>query len=193
MPPFSVKTLKYQFIRVVSSWQLDETYVKMNGKWFYLYRAIDKYGDTLDVYFSPKRNRHSSYEFLKRVLKPYPSERQPKILNTDKHEAYGYAIARLIKKGKLRADAKQRQVKTLNNRIESEHTPIKKLIVAAGGFKSAKRAWSTLQGFETLRKLNKGQFDEWLRRYEPECRVRERSAFINQLFNVETVLARNIQ
>lgn len=84
---------------------------------------------------------------------------------------------------------KQRQVKTLNNQIESDHAPIKKLIIATGGFKSAKRAWSTLQGFETLRKLNKGQFDEWLRRYEPEFRVRERSAFMNRLFNVETVLA----
>lgn len=106
-----------------------------------------------------------------------------------KHASYGYAIARLIKEGKLRADAKQRQIKHLNNRIESDHAPIKKLIVATGGFKSAKRAWSTIQGFETLRKLNKGQFDEWLRRDEPEFRVWERSAFINHLFNVETVFA----
>jgi hypothetical protein len=63
------------------------------------------------------------------------------------------------------------------------------LIVATCGFKIAKRAWATIQGFETLRKLNKGQFDEWLRRDEPEFRVRERSAFMNRLFNVETVLA----
>ncbi|NIA76772.1 DDE-type integrase/transposase/recombinase, partial [Providencia rettgeri] len=90
---------------------------------------------------------------------------------------------------KLRADVKQRQIKTLNNRIESDHAPIKKLIVATGGFKSAKRAWPTLQGFETLRKLNKGQFDEWLHRDAPEFRVQERSAFMNRLFNVETVLA----
>lgn len=115
--------------------------------------------------------RLCAYEFLKRVLKPYPSERQPKTLNTDKHAAYGYAIVRLIKEGKLRADVTQRQVKTLNNRIESDHAPIKKLIVATGGFKSAKRAWRTIQSFETLRKLNKGQFDEWLCRYEPEYRV----------------------
>ena len=188
-PILRKKLKKYQFIRAVSSWQLDETYVKVNGKWFYLYRAIDKYGDTLDVYFSPKRNHYAAYDFLKRVLKPYRSERQPKTLNTDKHAAYGYAIARLIKEGKLRADVKQRQIKTLNNRIESDHAPIKKLIMATGGFKSAKRAWSTLQGFETLRKLNKGQFDEWLRCDEPEFRVRERSAFMNRLFNVETILA----
>lgn len=50
----------------------------------------------------------------------------------------------------------------------------------------AKRAWSTIQGFETLRKLNKGQFDEWLRHDEPEFRVRERSAFMNRLFNLVT-------
>ncbi len=61
--------------------------------------------------------------------------------------------------------------------------------MATGGFKSAKRAWSTLQEFETLRKLNKGQFDDWLRRDEAKFRVRERSAFMNRLFNVETVLA----
>lgn len=140
---------KYQFIRTVSSWQLDETYVKVNGKWFYLYRAIDKYGNTLDIYFSPKRNRHTAYEFLKRVLKPYTAERQPKTLNTDKHAAYGYAIARLIKEGKLCNDVKQRQIKALNNRIESDHAPIKKLIFATGGFKSAKWAWSTIQEFET--------------------------------------------
>ncbi len=45
-----------------------------------------------------------------------------------------------------------------------------------GEGKIAKRAWATIQGFETLRKLNKGKFDEWLRRDELEFRVRERSA-----------------
>ena len=63
-PVLRKKLKKYQFIRTVTSWQLDETYVKVNGKWFYLYRAIDKHGDTLDIYFSPKRNRHAAYEFL---------------------------------------------------------------------------------------------------------------------------------
>lgn len=52
-----------------------------------------------------------------------------------------------------------RQVKYLNNGIESDHAPIKKLTVATDGFKLRKRAWSTLQGFESLRMINKGQFD----------------------------------
>jgi IS6 family transposase len=131
-PILRQKLRRYQFTHTDSSWQLDETYIKVNEKWFYLYRAINKHGTTLDFYFSPKRNKNAAYQFLKRVLKPYPVERQPKILNTDKHSSYGYAITRLIKEGKLRDDAKQRQVKYLNNRIESDHAPIKKLVKAYG-------------------------------------------------------------
>ncbi len=54
------KLRHYQFINTDSSWQLDETYVKVKGKWFYFYRAIDKQGNTLDFYFSKKRNNHFS-------------------------------------------------------------------------------------------------------------------------------------
>jgi IS6 family transposase len=112
---------------------------------------------------------------------------QPKTLNTDKHSSYANAIARLTKEGRLRADVEKRQVKCLNNGIESDHAPIKKLTVATGGFKIRKRAWSTLQGFESLRMINKGQFDLWLRNDEHKTLVRERSAFMNRLFNVEVV------
>ncbi|AAS58575.1 integrase core domain protein [Yersinia pestis PY-66] len=91
---------RYQFTDADSSWQLDEIYIRVNGKWFYLYRAINKHGTTLDFYFSPKRNKNTAYPFIKRVLKPYSVERQPKILNTDKHSSYGYAITRLMKEGK---------------------------------------------------------------------------------------------
>ncbi|MBF4401697.1 DDE-type integrase/transposase/recombinase, partial [Vibrio anguillarum] len=80
-----------------------------------------------------------------------------------------------------------RQVKYLNNGIESDHSPIKKLVVSTGGFKIRKRAWSTIEGFESLRMLNKGQFDFWLRHDERKTLVRERSAFMNRLFNVEVV------
>ena len=65
-------------------------------------------------------------------------------LNTDKHSSYANAIARLKKEGRLREDVEQRQVKYLNNGIESDHAPIKKLVVATGGFKIRKRAWSTI-------------------------------------------------
>ncbi len=109
-------------------------------------------------------------------------DKQPKTLNTDKHASYAHAIALLKKRGLLRKDVKHRQMKFLNNGIESDHAPIKKLIVATGGFKIQKRAWSTIQGFESLRMLNKGQFDFWLHHDERQTLVRERSAFMNHLF-----------
>ncbi|WP_305812742.1 IS6 family transposase [Photobacterium leiognathi] len=188
-PALRKKLHRYQFIRVDSSWQLDETYVKVKGKWFYLYRAINKQGETLDFYFSKKRNKYSAYQFLKRCLKYYPLDKQPKTLNTDKHSSYANAIARLKKEGYLRKDVKQRQVKYLNNGIESDHSPIKKLIMATSGFKVQKRAWATIQGFESMRMLNKGQFDFWLRHDEPKTKVRDRSAFMNSLFNVDAIYA----
>jgi transposase, IS6 family len=146
-----------------------------------------KQGETLDFYFSHKRNKEAAYQFLRRCLRYYDVDNQPNTLNTDKHSSYTNAIARLKKEGRLRADVEQRQVKCLNNGIESDHTPIKKLVVATGGFKIRKRAWSTIQGFESLRMLNKGQFDFWLRHDERKTLVRERSAFMNRLFNVEVV------
>ena len=88
----------------------------------------------------------------------------------------------------LRADVNQRQIKYLNNGTESDHVPIKKLIVAAGGFKVKKRAWSTIKGFESLRMLNKGQFDFWLRNDRRKTIVRERSDFITRLFNFTIII-----
>ncbi|GAD91202.1 hypothetical protein VHA01S_073_00140 [Vibrio halioticoli NBRC 102217] len=148
---------------------------------------MNKQGETLDFYFSQKRNKHAAYQFLKRCLRPYKQDKQPYTLNSDKHSSYAHPIARLKKEGRLREDVAHRQVKYLNNGIESDHTPIKKLIVATGGIKVRKRAWSTLEGFESLRMLNKGQFDSWLRTDNPKTRIWERSAFMNRLFNVEYV------
>lgn len=122
------------------------------------------------------------------MFKCYALDKKPKTLNTDKYASYAHAIALLKKRGLLRKDVKHRQVKFLNNGIESDHAPIKKLIVATGGFKRQKRAWSTIQGFESLRMLNKGQFDFWLRHDERKTLVRERAAFMNRLFNIDGIL-----
>ena len=66
---------------------------------------------------------------------------------------------------------------------------IKKLINARRVFRVRKRAWSTIQGYESLRMLNKGQFNFWLRRDERKTLVWKKSVFINLLFNVKTVFA----
>ena len=94
-PILRKKLRRHQFIRIDSSWQLDETYVKVKGKWHYLYRAINKQGETLDFDFSHKRNTEAAYLFLRRCLKYYDVDNQLKTLNTDKHSSYANAIARL--------------------------------------------------------------------------------------------------
>ncbi len=141
----------------------------------------------MDFYFSHKRNKDAAYQFLKRCLRYYDADTQPNTLNTDKHSSYAHAILRLKKEGRLRVDVEQRQMKYLNNGIDSDHASIKKLVVGTGSFKIRKRAWSTIQGFESLRMLNKGQFDFWLHHDDCKTLVRERSAFMNRLFNVEVI------
>ena len=50
------------------SWRVDETYVKVRGKWTYLYRAVDKFGNTIDFYLSPTRNSKAAKRFLDKAL-----------------------------------------------------------------------------------------------------------------------------
>ncbi len=63
-PILHKKLRRSQFTRIDSSWQLDETYVSVKGKWHYLYRAINKRGETVDFFFSHKRNKEVGYQFL---------------------------------------------------------------------------------------------------------------------------------
>ncbi len=67
-----------------SSWRVDETYVKVKGKWVYLYRAVDKYGDTIDFYLSQTRNAKAAKRFLGKALAGLNDWEKPLTINTDK-------------------------------------------------------------------------------------------------------------
>lgn len=139
------------------TWHIDETYVKVNGRWAYLYRAVDSVGHTLDFYLSPRRNSKAAYRFLTKLLrwrKPYQC---PRIINTDKAPAYGRALALLKQQGKCPPHVAHRQVKYLNNVIECDHGKLKRIIDATLGFKSLKTAYATIKGIEVMRALRKGQ------------------------------------
>src|SRR3546814_3721840 len=66
------------------SWRLDETYAKVRGKWTYLYRAVDKRGDTIDFYLSPTRSAKAAKRFLGKALRGLKHWEKPATLNTDK-------------------------------------------------------------------------------------------------------------
>lgn len=137
------------------SWRLDETYVKVRGKWTYLYRAVDKRGDTIDFYLSPTRSAKAAKRFLGKALRGLKHWEKPATLNTDKAPSYGAAITELKREGKLDRETAHRQVKYLNNVIEADHGKLKILIKPVRGFKSIPTAYATIKGFEVMRALRK--------------------------------------
>ncbi len=144
-----------------TTWYVDETYIKVKGKWKYLYRAVDKRGNTIDFYLSSTRNTKAAKRFLNKALRKLKECDQPKTINTDKNPTYNKAISELKLLNKCSDTLVHRQVKYLNNRIESDHGKLKRLINPTLGFKSMKTAYATIKGFEMMRMFKKGQLDKW--------------------------------
>jgi transposase, IS6 family len=138
-------------------WRVDETYVKVRGKWTYLYRALDKDGNTIDFFLSSTRNAKAAERFLGKALNGLKDWEKPEVINTDKAPTYGIAISELKTEGKCPQNTVHRQVKYLNNVIEADHGKLKQLIRPVRGFKTLKTAYATIKGFEVMRALRKGQ------------------------------------
>ena len=141
-----------------TTWHLDETYIKIKGCWNYLYRVINKRGETIDFYLSKSRDKNAAVAFLKKGVKSFKRSMLPLTINTDKHASYGKAIKSLKKSKELPKELVHRSVKYLNNRIESDHGKLKRLIKPTLGFKSFYSAKATIEGFELMRMFKKGQF-----------------------------------
>lgn len=166
------------------SWQVDETYVKVKGKWCYLYRALDKRGHTIDFYLSRTRNAKAAKRFLGKALKSLKSWDHPQTINTDKASAYVSALSDLKQEGKCPPKTEHKSVKYLNNRIEADHGKLKRLIKPTLGFKSLKTAFATIKGFEVMRMFRKGQFNKWI--WEENDLLGE-IRLINNQFGIYTV------
>lgn len=145
------------------SWRADETYVKVKGKWAYLYRAVDKRGCTIDFYLSPTRNTKTAKQFLSKSLKSIKPWVHSKIINTDKALTFGLAIAELQEEGKCPKNTVHRQVKYLNNIVEADHGKLKRLIKLLRGFKTIKTVYAMIKGFEIMRLFKKEQMYAWTR------------------------------
>ena len=128
------------------SWRIDETYVKVRGRWAYLYRAVDKFGDTIEFYLSATRNTKVAKRFLGKALKGCKDWELPEVLNTDEVPTYAAAIAELEAEGKCPKEMRHRQVKYLNNVVEAVHGKLEQLIRPVRGFKTMKTALRHDQG-----------------------------------------------
>ena len=153
----TIRAWEYQFAPLVStrlrskrrgrtgrSWYLDETYVKVSGRWCYLYRAIDWEGNLLDSMLSEKRDKHAARRFLRRLLDS--AGLIPLRVTTDKHPAYAKSIRRIIGR-----KVTHRHNQYLNNRIEQDHRHIKQRYYPMLGFKRFDSASRFCTAFDELR------------------------------------------
>jgi transposase-like protein len=99
------------------SWRVDETYVKVKGRWTYLYRAVDSRGQTIDFLLSAKRDAAAAKRFFRKAL-GQPHTVNPRTITVDKNPSYPRAVAEMKEDGELWRRSRLRQVKFLNNIVE---------------------------------------------------------------------------
>src|SRR4051794_32809988 len=168
-----------QELRITNrSWRVDETYLRVAGKWTYLYKAVDSTGDTIDFLLSPKRDASAAKRFFQRALRS-PSHPRPRIINVDGDPAYPKVIDELKRTRELGRRCRCRPVRYLNNVVEQDHRAIKCRVRASQGFRSFHSAWRTIQGMETVNMIRKGQV-RWLAKGDITGQV----AFINGVFGL---------
>ncbi len=102
------------------SWRVDETYVRVKGRWCYLYRAIDSGGATIDFLLSALGNADAAKRLFRKALgdRFHP---QPRVINTDLAPIYSSAIPDSKKEGTLRNRCRHRPMQYLNNILEQDH------------------------------------------------------------------------
>ena len=159
------------------SWRVDETYIRVAGRWTYLYRAIDSTGNTIEFLLSPNRDLIAAKGFLQLALSAV--QVRPRVINVDGHPAYASAISELKHSGEVSRGCLCRLSPYMNNIIEQDHRFVKKRVIASQGFRSAEGALSTIAGYEAMNIIRKGQI-RWL----PQGDVVGQKHFIEHLFGI---------
>jgi IS6 family transposase len=160
------------------SYRVDETYIKIKGKWYYLYRAVDSTGQTIDFMLSAKRNTKAAKRFFRKMLKA-PEHQSSRVINVDQNKAYPPAVQELKDEGVLYVATQLRPCKYLNNIVEQDHRFIKRRVNPGLGFFSFKTARRTISGFEAMNIIRKGQIEGVGKGY-----IRGQVRFVSNIFSV---------
>jgi transposase-like protein len=138
------------------SWRVDETSIKGQGEWADLDRAVDSAGHTLDFVLSPFRHAQAAEYFFRPLLGDGHTG-APRVINVDRNAAYPPAFKALPEAGQFTPECALRPVKYLNNIIEQDQRFIKRRVRPGLGFSWYRTAWATVQGYEAMHQLPKGQ------------------------------------
>jgi transposase-like protein len=141
---------------VGTSWRVDETYIKVRGRWTYLYRAVDQQGYTVDFLLSERRDIAAARQFFTQAIKQHGP---PATLTVDGYPATHTALSEQKATGTLPPGTQVRTSKYLNNLIEQDHRRVKQRIYPMLGFKNFRNAAVTIGGVELVEEIRKGQFD----------------------------------
>jgi putative transposase len=134
------------------SWRMDETYIKVKGQWYYLYRAVDKTGQTIDCLLTEQRDEQAAKRFLTKAIRRHGV---PEKITIDGSAANEAAIKRYNEEHGTAIAI--RQVKYLNNIVEQDHRGVKRVTRSMLGFKAFGAAQDTLVGIELMHMIRKKQ------------------------------------
>ena len=123
-------------------WHIDEVFIKINGKTQYLYRAIDQYGQVLEIMVHPRRNQQAAIRFFRKLL--VGCQYVPQVLITDKLRSYPVAQRKIL------PSVEHRQHTRLNNVIENSHRRVRKRERIVQRFKPNGSAQRFLSAFEII-------------------------------------------
>src|ERR1700677_2430203 len=140
---------------VGKSWRVDETYIKVKGQWKYLYRAVDKAGNTIDFLLRAHRDKTAAQRYFEKSI---AQNGEPETVTIDKSGANVAALEAI--NAERETPIKIRQTKYLNNIIEQDYRAIKRRTRPMLGFKNFRCARILLSGIELMHMIAKGQMEE---------------------------------
>jgi putative transposase len=153
--PLFEKAFRMHKRPVGKSWRMDETYVKVGGQWKYLYRAVDKAGNTVDFLLRAHRDKAAARRYFEKAI---DLNGTPETVTIDKSGANLAALQAI--NAERETPIKVRQVKYLNNIVEQDHRAIKRRTRPMMGFKDFRCARIILSGIETMHMIRKGQMKD---------------------------------
>ncbi len=155
VPEFEKRWNRFAY-KAGRSWRVDETYVKIKGRWTYLYRAVDSDGKTIDFLLRANRDVAAAKVFFQRAFKS--QGRLPRAITLDGYQASHRAAWEFLGERRRGGRTEVRSSKYLNNLIEQDHRSIKLRLGPMLGFKRFRRASITIAGIELMHRIRKGQF-----------------------------------